>query len=431
MSFWSVFPIIVLFVLFFLKVPVAYSMIIASISYFLFCPGTPDISMLLQKMISANSSFTYLAIPFFTCAGVVFGYSGITKRLMGLCEMLVGQMRGGMAQVNVLLSALMGGLSGSANADAALQSKMLVPEMEKIGYSRSFSCAVTAASSCITPIIPPGIILILYASASNVSVAKMFYAGYMPGLLITITMMVLTWWISKKRNYKPSREKAAPVGEFGHALLDALPALFVPFGLVLGLRFGIFTPTEAGAICVLYALIVGFFIYKEIKVSDIPKIIKESVVNTAGVMFILAGAQAFSVYLTWERLPNMISEALISGISSPLVFLMIVNLLLLVVGMFFDGGAAMILLAPLLVPAAQALGIDLIHFGIVLAVNLTIAGMTPPFGAMMFVSTSITGTKIEDYTRDALPYIGQLIICLLLITYIPQIVTFLPNLPSG
>lgn len=430
MSFWAVFPILVLFILFFLKVPVAYSMIIAATSYFLLCSGTPDISMMMQKMISANSSFTYLAIPFFTCAGVVFGYSGITSRLMGLCEMLVGHMTGGMAQVNVLLSALMGGLSGSANADAALQSKMLVPEMEKIGYNKAFSCAVTAASSCITPIIPPGIILILYASASNVSVAKMFYAGYIPGIIITVTMMLLTWRISKKRGYKPSRERKTEGKELRKALIDAIPALFVPFGLILGLRFGLFTPTEGGAICVLYSLIVGIFVYKELKLKDIPNVIKESVVNTAGVMFILAGAQTFSLYLTWERLPNMVSEMMIAGISSPIVFLMIVNILLLIVGMFFDGGAAMILLAPLLVPAASALGIDLVHFGIVLAVNLTIAGMTPPFGAMMFVSTSITGTKIEDYTKHALPYIGQLVLCLLLITYIPQLVTFLPNLLS-
>lgn len=430
MSFWAFFPIIVLFVLFFLKVPVAYSMIIAATSYFFLCPGTPDISMMMQKMISANSSFTYLAIPFFTCAGVVFGYSGITSRLMGLCEMLVGNMVGGMAQVNILLSALMGGLSGSANADAALQSKMLVPEMEKIGYNRAFSCAVTAASSCITPIIPPGIILILYASASNVSVAKMFYAGYIPGALITVTMMLLTWRISKKRGYKPSREKRASNKELGHALIDAIPALLVPFGLILGLRIGLFTPTEAGAVCVLYSVLVGIFVYKELKLKDIPKVIKESVVNTAGVMFILAGAQTFSLYLTWERLPNMVSEMLITGISSPIVFLLLVNILLIIVGCFFDGGAAMILLAPLLVPAASALGIDLVHFGIVLAINLTIAGMTPPFGAMMFVSTSITGTKIEDYAREALPYVGQLIFCLLLCTYIPQIVTFLPNLLS-
>lgn len=428
MTFWSVFPIIVLFVMFFLKVPVAYSMIISAASYFLFCPDTPDISMMIQKMISANSSFTYLAIPFFTCAGVVFEYSGITRRLMNLAEMLVGHMCGGMAQVNVLLSAFMGGLSGSANADAALDSKMLVPEMEKRGYNKAFSCAVTAASSCITPIIPPGIILILYASASDVSVAKMFYAGYIPGIIMTVTMLILTWWISKKHNYKPSREKIATPGEFGKGILDALPALFVPFGLVLGLRIGLFTPTEAGAICVFYSIIIGLFVYKELKLSDIPKIIKESVINTAGVMFILAGAQAFSIYLTWERLPNMISEALISGISSPIVYLLIVNLLLLVVGMFFEGGAAMILLAPLLVPAAQALGIDLIHFGMVLSINLTIAGMTPPFGAMMFVSTSITGTKIEDYTREAIPYILQLAFVLLLCTYIPKIVTFLPDL---
>ncbi|OOB80193.1 MAG: C4-dicarboxylate ABC transporter [Epulopiscium sp. Nuni2H_MBin003] len=430
MDFWTLFPILLLFVLFFLKVPVAYSMIISSIVYFNFAPDSPNVAVMVQKMIAANSSFTYLAIPFFTCAGVVFGYAGITKRLLGLCEMLVGHLRGGMAQVNILLSALMGGLSGSANADAALQAKMLVPQMEKIGYSRSFSCAVTAASSCITPIIPPGIILILYASASEVSIARMFYAGYIPGAFITACMMVLTWWISKKRGYLPSRERRATGGEFAKALIDAIPALFVPFGLILGLRFGIFTPTEAGAICVLYSVIVGFFFYRELKLSDIPKIIHESVLNTAGIMFILAGAQAFSTYLTWERLPNIISEALISGISSPFIFLLVVNLILLVVGMFFDGGAAMILLAPLLVPAAQAIGVDLIHFGIVMSINLTIAGMTPPFGAMMFVATSITDTKIEDYTRDAIPYIILLIICLLILTNVPGIVMFLPNLLS-
>lgn len=428
MTFWSIFPIIVLFVLLFLKIPVAYSMVISAISYFLFAPGSPDIFMMMQRLVSANSSFTYLAVPFFTCAGVVFGYSGISDRLMGLCEMLVGRLTGGMGQVNVLLSALMGGLSGSSNADSALQAKILVPQMTKLGYSKAWSCAVTAASSCITPIIPPGIILIFYASASNVSVQRMFYAGYVPGALITIMMMVVTWMIAKKRNYKPSREKAVTPKELGRAIVDAIPALLVPFGLVLGLRAGIFTPTEAGACCVVYSLVIGFFVYRKLTIKDLPKIIKESVVNTAGVMFILAGAQCFSMYLTWERLPNMISEALINGISSPYVYLLMVNILLLIVGMFFDGGAAMILLAPLLVPAAQALGIDLIHFGIVMAVNLTIAGVTPPFGAMMFITTSITETKIEDYTREILPYIGQLILSLLMITYIPQIVTFLPNL---
>jgi len=428
MDFWTFFPIILMFIFFFLKIPVAFSMLMASAAYFLFSPNSMDITMMLQKMVAANSSFTYLAIPFFTCAGVVFNYSGISRRLMDLAECIVGHMAGGLAQVNIVLSALMGGLSGSANADAALETKLLVPQMERLGYGRAFSCVVTAASSCITPIIPPGIILILYASASDVSIGKMFTAGYIPGLIMMTGLMILTRFVAHRRGYKPSRERRAPVKEFGKTLWGSIPALFVPFGLVMGLRLGQFTPTEAGAMCIVYALIVGFFVYRELKVSDIIPIIKESVTSTAGVMFILAGAQAFSSYLTWERLPNIISEFMISSINSPLLFLLITNVLLLAVGCFFDGGAAMILLAPLLVPAAKNLGIDLIHFGIVLCINLTIAGFTPPFGSQMFVTTSIAGVKIEDYTREALTYIACMFIVLMIVTYIPDTVLILPRL---
>ena len=430
MTFWTFFPLVLMLVLFFLNIPVAYSMIIAGATYFLFAPNSMSLDMMMQKMISANSSFTYLAIPFFICAGVVFDYAGITKRLMRLAEMLVGHIQGGMAQVNILLSCMMGGLSGSANADAALESKMIVPQMEALGYDKAFSTVVTVASSCITPIIPPGIILILYASASDQSVAKMFYAGYLPGIIITITMMIMTYIISKKRNYKPSRAHIASPKDFGKALLQGIPALFVPFGLVMGLRLGIFTPTEGGAVCVLYSLIIGFLVYREIKIKDLKNIVKESVYSTAGIMFILSGANALSIYLTWERVPNMVSEAILGMVHSPMVFLLMVNILLLVIGMFFDGGAAMILLAPLLVPAAQNMGINLIHFGLVLSLNLTIAGMSPPFGAMMFVSTSITGTTIGEYTKACVPYMLLMIGNLLLFTYVPQIVMFLPNLLS-
>lgn len=430
MTFWTFFPLVLMLILFFLNIPCAYSMIIAAAVYFIFAPNSMSLDMMMQKMISANSSFTYLAIPFFICAGVVFDYSGITKRLMHLAELLVGHIRGGMAEVNILLSCMMGGLSGSANADAALESKMLVPEMVKLGYDRDFSTVVTVASSCITPIIPPGIILILYASASGVSVAKMFYAGYIPGIIITVAMMVMTYFIARKRNYKPSREHFTTGAEFGKAFLAGLPALFVPFGLVLGLRLGMFTPTEGGAICVVYALIIGFFVYRQLKPKDLIKIIKESVYSTAGIMFILSGANALSIYLTWERVPNLISEAILNSIHSRVPFLLMVNILLLIIGMFFDGGAAMILLAPLLVPAAEALGIDLIHFGLVLSLNLTIAGMSPPFGAMMFVSTSITGTTIGEYAKACIPYMLLMIGCLMLFTYCPQIVMLLPNLLS-
>ena len=343
MTFWSIFPIVFLFVLFFLKVPVAYSMIAAAAAYFLFSPQDLEITMMIQKMISANSSFTYLAIPFFTMSGVVFNYAGISERLLNLADCLVGHMTGGMAEVNVLLSTMMGGLSGSANADAALEAKMLVPEMERRGFDRSFSAVVTAASSCITPIVPPGIILILYASASNVSVARMFYAGYLPGAVICVLMMLLTWYISKKRGYKGSRDKMVSMKVFLKSLRSSAWALVIPLGIVLGLRFGWFTATECGAICVMYSLFVGFFIYKDLKKESILPILMESVTATAGVMFILAGAQAFGQYLTWERLPNMVTEMIMSGIDNKIVFLMVVNLLLLVVGCFFDGGAAMIL----------------------------------------------------------------------------------------
>ena len=425
---WTWLPIVILFVLFFMRVPVAFAMLIATALYFVFSPNAMNVLLMCQKMVAANSSFVFLAIPFFTCAGVIFNYSGITHRLMVLADMLVGHLVGGLGHVNIVLSTLMGGLSGSAIADTAMESKMLVPEMERMGYSKAYSCVVTAASACITPIIPPGIVLILYSTASNVSVASMFYAGYLPGLCIMATLMILNYAISKKRNYRPSRTERVTPRELGRALLDAVWALMVPFGIVMGLRFGAFTPTEAGAISILYAILVGAFIYKELKFAHIKAIIMESLTATAGVMFILAGAQALSAYLTWERIPMMISEAIINGIHSPYLFLLIVNILLLAIGCFFDGGAAMILLAPLLVPVAQSMGINLIHFGIVMCINLTIAGFSPPFGSQMFTTCGICNCRIEDYIRESLPYMGALVGVLLVLTFIPGIVMLVPNL---
>lgn len=430
MDFWTIFPLILLFLLFFLKVPVAYSMIIAGGVYYLFSPNSMDITLMCQRLVASNSSFVFLAIPFFTCAGVVFNYSGITRRLMNLAELLVGHLRGGLGHVNIVLSAMMGGLSGSAIADTAMESKMLVPEMERLGYDKSYSCVITAASACITPIIPPGICLILYSTASNVSIAKMFYAGYIPGLCVMVGLMIINAFISKKRNYKPSRKKIGTPGEFLAALRESIWALFVPFGIVMALRFGVCTPTEAGAVCIFYSIIIGAFVYKELKLSMLKDILVESVTATAGVMFILAGANVLNNYLTWERIPMMISEAMTAGISSKYVFLIVVNLLLLLVGCFFDGGAAMILLAPLLVPVAEAMGIDLVHFGIVMCINLTIAGFSPPFGSHMFTTCAITGCSIEAYIKDAIPVLFTLIAVLLIITYFPAITLLIPNLLS-
>ena len=428
MGAWAWIPIVIMFALFFLRVPVSYGMVISAAVYLLFGEGSMNVITIVQRMQASQESFVYLAIPFFTCAGVVFNYCGITRRLMNLAELLVGHLTGGLGHVNCVLSALMGGLSGSANADSAMETKMLVPEMERLGYGRAFSCAVTAASSCITPIIPPGIILILYATASNVSVAKMFYAGYIPGLIIMVTLMVVVYFVSKKRSYKPSRKRIGTPKEFGKALKEAIWALMIPFGILFGLRLGMFTPTEAGAICIVYAILVGAFIYRELKWEHIIPIIEETVEATAGIMFILAGANAFSAYLTWESLPQRVSAVIATICSQPWQFLLLCNVLLLILGMFFDGGAAMILVAPLLVPAAESFDIDLIHFGIVMCINLTMAGFTPPFGSQMFITTSIAGVKIEDYAKEALPFIGALIGVLLLLTFVPGIILLGPKL---
>ncbi len=267
-------PIVVMFVLFFMRLPVAFAIQIATLSYFLFFNEFIPLDTVVQKLIASTESFPYLAIPFFTCAGVMFNYAGITRRLMDLAELLVGHLKGGLGQVNILVSTLMGGLSGSANADAAMNSKMLVPEMLRRGYDKGFSAAVTTSSSCITPIIPPGIILILYATIADVSVAKMFFAGYLPGIIMCICLMLTCWLLARKHGYQPSRATRAPLGEILRKSLDAIWALLLPFGILMGLRFGVFTPTEAGGISVFYALAVGLFVYRELRLKDIWPIIQ-------------------------------------------------------------------------------------------------------------------------------------------------------------
>lgn len=429
MEFWII-PIIILFTLFILKFPVAYAMLISTLAYYMANTSAMPSEIIVQRMVASMESFSYLAIPFFCCAGVVFNYSGITRRLIDLAEVLVGHLQGGLAHANIVLATLMGGLSGSANADAAMQAKMLVPEMERLGYSKAFSTCVTTAASVITPIIPPGIILILYATASNVSIAKMFYAGYIPGLILMAALMLVVSVIAKKRNYPRSREKRASLRELGSKIIKAIWALFLPFGLVLGLRVGFFTPTEAGAMCVVYALFVGKFVYKELQWSDLRAILMESATATAGIMFIISAAMAFGSFLTWERIPITVANVMTANITDPVVMLIVINVMLLIIGCFFEGGAAMVLLAPILVPVVDAMGIDLLFFGIIMSVNLVISGFTPPFGTMMFVTTSITGLTIDKYIRECWPFLLVLILVVFLLTFMPSVILFLPNLLS-
>lgn len=421
-------PVIVLFILFFLNIPIGFALIGSALFYFIFLNNTMAMNMVIQQFVTSIESFPYLAVPFFIMVGSVMNYSGISEQLMNMAEVLAGHMKGGLAQVNCLLSAMMGGISGSANADAAMESKILVPEMIKKGFSPEFSAAVTAASSAVSPVIPPGTNLILYALIANVPVGDMFLAGYTPGILMTVSMMIAVHIISVKRGYKPSRDRIARPKEIANQALKSIWALAIPFGIILGMRIGIFTPTEAGGVAVLFCFLVGFFVYKQLKLKHIPIILMETVKSTGSVMIIIASAKVFGYYMTLERIPQMITEGLMNFTDNRLVLLMIINLLLLFIGMFIEGGAALVILAPLLVPAVRALGVDPLHFGVIFIVNIMIGGLTPPFGSMMFTVCSIVDVKLEDFIKEVWPFIVSLLIVLLLVTYSESIALFIPNL---
>ncbi len=421
-------PLILMFVLFALNIPVAFGMLISGLIYFTFMNNDIPTDMMVQNMVSGTESFSMLAIPFFITAGSIMGYAGISGKLMSFAEILVGHMKGGMGQVNCVLSALMGGISGSANADACFEAKMLVPEMEKRGFSREFSAAVTSASSCITPIIPPGICLILYANVANVSVQNMFFAGYIPGFAILIALMIVVHLVSSRDGYGAMRDKMSSLSEIGKGALESIWALMLPFGIVLGLRLGWFTPTECGAVLVVYSLLVGIFVYHEFKPRHIPLVLKESVISTACVMFIICTAKVLAKYLSWEQIPATISTFLTSLTDNKFVFLLLVNLFLLLMGMFFDTTAALIIFPPLLLPAALALGINPIHFGIIICINITIGGISPPFGVVSFAVLSVCNAKMGRYIRQLTPFLAALLIVLALVTFVEPISMFLPSL---
>ena len=425
-------PVLLVFVLYFAGLPIVYSLFGESFFYFLFIDTTTVTYMIMMKVMNSTASYSLLAIPFFVMSGSIMNYGGIADKLMDFAEVITGHMRGGLAQVNVVLSMMMGGCSGSANADCAMQSKMLVPEMEKRGYSKAFSAAITAASSAATPVIPPGVNLIVYAVIAQCSLARVFAAGYVPGILMSISMMIVVAIIAKKRNYPTTRDKFPPVKEVLRQAFISFWGLFFPFGIILGMRFGLFTPSEGGAFSVVYCLIVGKFFYKKLSFKrDLIPILMDSVAGTSSVVLIMVAANVFGYYMTWINLPKVVATAVLNITGNKWVFLMICNVILLIMGMFLEGGAALMIITPLLLPVAKQLGVDVIHFGLVAITNIMIGGLTPPFGSMMFTTCGITKCAIGDFLKEVWPFILCLVVVLLLITFFPALVTFVPNLIYG
>lgn len=417
---------VALLVLLFMKVPVFVAILGASALYFVLTPGINP-AVFAQQAITGAESVTLLAIPFFVCAGVLMNYTGVTRRIMDFCAVLTGKMYGGLSQVNILLSTLMGGLSGSALADAAMEAKMLVPEMEKKGLGRAFSTVVTAASSMITPLIPPGIGLILYGCIANVSIGKLFVAGFGPGILLCAAMMFMVSKISKKRGYLPLRAEKMNGRMFWTAFRPAVLPLCLPIIIIGGVRLGIFTATEAGSVAIVYAAILGIA-YRELGRKEIVQGLKETLQTTSSIMLIVAAASTFSWILTKEMIPQRFTEWMISVINNKWLFMIAVDIFLIIVGMFVEGNASMIVLVPLFAPAAAAYGIDPIHFAMVFIFANAIGAFTPPMGTLMFVACGVTKCSTRDFIREAMPFYALLAGCLFLLTFVPMFSTGLVNL---
>lgn len=419
-------PLILVFILLAIRIPVCMAFIGGAVFYFGFIATEMPLNMILSKMVSAGINMNLMAIPFFITAGLLMNYTGITSRMMKFADLCVGHMWGGLAQVNVLLSTLMGGLCGSSNADAAMQCKMLVPEMEERGFNRAFSAAVTASSALISPMIPPGVMLILYASITENSVLDMFMAGYLPGILMCIVLILAVTYVSHRDGYRPVREKRATAKEILHGLVECFWAILMIVVLIVGLRSGIVTATEGGAVLCVLCVFVGMIIYRELHPRDLVVVAKEAFASVANVFGIIISATVFGLYLTYAQIPQKLTSLILGMDVGPIGFLLLVNVMLLIMGMLIDSAAVLLIAVPLLYPVAMQLGIDPIHFGIVCILNLSIGALTPPFGATMYQCCNLCEIEMPEFLKQGKELIAALLIALLVVTFVPGIATLLP-----
>ncbi|MDF4202304.1 TRAP transporter large permease [Maribacter sp. SA7] len=407
--------------------PVAWSIAISSLLTMLVSiPAMPAFTTVSQRMATGLDSFALLAIPFFVLSGELMNKGGIAHRLIAFAKTLVGSFPGGLALINVIAAMLMGAIAGSAMASASAMGSILGPEMEKEGYSKEFGAAVNITSATTGLIIPPSNVLIVYSLASGgASIAALFLAGYIPGIMTGLFLMIVAAFWAKKKKYKVG--KRSSLKEVGKTFIDALPSLFMLVVVIGGIVTGIFTATEASAIAVLYSLILGF-IYKEITLPKLPQILLDSSATTAIVMLLIGSSMCMSWALSYENIPQDISTGLLSLSDNKIVILLIINLLLLFVGIFMDMTPAVLIFTPIFLPVVTKLGLDPVHFGIIMVLNLCIGLCTPPVGSVLFVGVGVAKTTIEKVFKPLLPLFIAMIIALFLVTYIPQLSLWLPSL---
>jgi len=380
-------------------------------------------------MFQGTDSFPLLAVPFFVLAGALMNAGGITRRLVNFANLLVGHVRSGLALVNVVASMFFAGVTGAAVADTSAIGSVLIPAMNEEGYDLDFSAAITAASSTMGPIIPPSIPMIIYGVSAEQSIGALFLAGIIPGLLIGLALMAVAYFSNgQPKSRSGPRREAANWRSLLLGVKDALLALFMPAFILGGILAGIFTPTEAAAVSVLYAFFVGRFVYNELSLGQLPALMRESLVVTAVIMFIIANAAIFGWLVAALQLPQKIIALFTTGISSRWLILILINLFLLLVGTFMETTASLIILTPVLLPLAKQIGLDPIHFGAIMVLNLVIGLTTPPLGVCLFVSSGIAGISLERISRAIIPFLFAAIVVLLLVTYIPSLSMWIPQM---
>jgi tripartite ATP-independent transporter DctM subunit len=387
--------------------------------------GTP-ISVVAQRVVTGVQSFPLLAIPLFTLAGSLMNDSGISERLFGFTRAFVGHIRGGLAHTAIVGEIFLSGISGSSVADCAAMSRVFVPQLSKAGYDPGFGSALCAASATLGPIIPPSILMVVYAWQANISLGDLFWAGVIPGLVMALAMVLLTSYIAHKRRFP--KDQAFSWKRLRTQFYHAAWALMMPVLVLGGFRMGVFTATEIAGIAAAYSLLVGMFIYRTLTWSQIPKILLQTAKETSVILLIVAAAAPFSWFLGVEQAPQMIMEVITHTTDKAWVVLIMLNLVMLFLGCFMETIAIMIILVPILIPVLNIYHIDLTHFGIVLLINLTIGQLTPPVGVLLFVTSSITKVRFGVVVREVIPYIAVLILTLMVLTYMPSLSLWLPAL---
>ncbi|MFC4870320.1 TRAP transporter large permease [Negadavirga shengliensis] len=415
---------LVFLVLLIIGFPIAFALGISAFVYILF--SDLPLMVIPQKMYAGIDVFVLLSIPGFILAGNLMNASGITSRIIRFCNALLGHIRGGLGLANVGASMLFGGISGTAIADTASIGSVMIPAMKKEGYDTEFSCAVTASSSTIGPIIPPSLPMIIAATLTGLSVGKLFVAGIVPGVLLGLGFMAVTYLISVKRKYPKSQR--APLKQVALRFVEAFWAIMMTLVILFGIIGGIFTPTEASIVAVVYAVAVGLWIYKELSLRMIPAILLQSAKTTASLMVLVGFANLFAWIMTVEELPQLIADSMLELTENKLLLLLMINLLLIFVGAFMETIAALLILFPVLLGVAVQVGVDPVQFAIIMVVNLVIGLTTPPVGVCLFVASSIGNISLERITKAGLPFLLVSILILLLVTYVPEVSLWLPGL---